>query len=543
MKLTFHIFRKDVRYLWREIAVSLAFLIACAWSIPYQWADLGTYFTSATGPSALASSGGFWAHLLVVLLPVSWLFMIVRAIQCDSLVGDRQFWITRPYDGRQLLAAKCLFVLAFVNLPLLILDLYLLVRAGFTPTHHLVGLLRMQLSLTLILVIPIAALATVTTTVVQLLLASLVIILYLAGASFQSWHYPLPFPASEFADPGLLSRILLIATPLAIIGLQYARRRTTFARSLILVPNLGLALITLLAPNQTLIDRQYPALKAGDEPPIQFLSGKNLGTWTAFKEFGITLPLQISRTDPDSFLVLKGSHVVVDGRNGVHWDAGWTSMNEMRFLPGQNLTNVSFALPKNLYQQFRESEVKLRVTVAFTYFRDANSRAFVVPSGAFTLPEGGRCSAWPNDSQKTYGRQHLLLCLAPLHRPKSLHLRLKLSESTCPLPEGSSTISDDATGALWIQSADSPAELGINPVEPFEIMLSTYTNLYHPHDKGRNDPRDDDPQNKDWDASLRAQSLTYRLYGICPGTPITLSDPEFVRDMQIGQEFDAVRLP
>ena len=38
---------------------------------------------------------------------------------------------SRPDDWKQLLAAKILFVAAFINLPLLIVDVTLLVKAGF----------------------------------------------------------------------------------------------------------------------------------------------------------------------------------------------------------------------------------------------------------------------------------------------------------------------------------------------------------------------------------------------------------------------------
>jgi hypothetical protein len=153
MKLIIHIFLKDVRHLWREITVSLALPIAYGHSLPDSWLHPGP-----RGYSAIAGGFGFlnlesWARILVILVPLAWLFTVVRAIQSESLVGDRQFWITRPCDWRQLLSAKVLFILVFVNLPMLILDLFLLARTGFVPGHYLAGLFWMQLLITLILLI------------------------------------------------------------------------------------------------------------------------------------------------------------------------------------------------------------------------------------------------------------------------------------------------------------------------------------------------------------------------------------------------------
>jgi hypothetical protein len=552
MKLTFHIFWKDARYLWREVTVSLALLVARGWSVPREWTDAGpSHFAAADWStwSSIYLHGMFWDGLLVVLLPVSWLFAVVRAIQSDSLVGDRQFWLTRPYDRKQLFAAKCLFILAFINLPLLILDLYLLAKAGFAPMHYMVGLLWIQCLITLILVIPIAALATVTATVVQLLLTLLVIVLYMVGSSFLSER----MPASAITSTGPLPTILLLATPLGMIALQYARRRTMLARSLILLPMIGLVLITVLAPYRRLISRQYPALRAGEQPPIQLALGENLGTWRGTRKLdaegaGIVLPLVITRTDPDSILIMKGSHVVVEGPDGLHWDAGWAPMNSMQILPGQNYASVNFALPMELYRQLRPTDVKIQVTLAFTYFQDANRRKFVVPEGTFALPEVGLCSASLDDPARTYRRPQPLMCLAPFHQPTSLYMKLKLNESTCPLPEGTPALPDDALGFSWVQSSESPAEFGIDPVVQFALAPFGYSNVSFPHDQASSD-HPHPPASKDRPhVSVKVLLAGFEnsapiLHGICPGTPLTLSNPQRARDMQMTQQFEKVHLP
>jgi hypothetical protein len=137
-----HIFRKDVRRHWREIAVSLAVLAAFAWKESRRW----------TGEPADLSP--FLLALLTTLVPISWSFLIVRVVQDECLVGDRQFWITRPYEWKKLLAAKLLFVLVFVNIPLLALDIVLLLNSGFMPSSYLAGLLWLQLLWTLYLILP-----------------------------------------------------------------------------------------------------------------------------------------------------------------------------------------------------------------------------------------------------------------------------------------------------------------------------------------------------------------------------------------------------
>ena len=84
---------------------------------------------------------GFLAGLLTVLIPVSWWLLIARVIHAETLVGDRQFWLTRPYEWKKLLGAKALFLAVFLYLPLLIAQCLLLFRAGFHPLSFIPGLL------------------------------------------------------------------------------------------------------------------------------------------------------------------------------------------------------------------------------------------------------------------------------------------------------------------------------------------------------------------------------------------------------------------
>ncbi len=137
-----HIFRKDARHLWREIAASLALLVAFAWLDIRSWSQP---YGAMAGGSLFFLSAQVLPGLVTAMLPVSWIFLIVRVVQGESLVGDRQFWVTRPYDWKQLLVAKALFVVTFVNFPLLLADAFLLARAGFHPAHYIGGLLWMQL--------------------------------------------------------------------------------------------------------------------------------------------------------------------------------------------------------------------------------------------------------------------------------------------------------------------------------------------------------------------------------------------------------------
>src|SRR5229473_2455346 len=132
MKQILNIFKKDVRHYWRESVVSIALMAAFAWYDVRSWANEGlTGYAYEAGSFFFDSR--FLSGLVNVLLPISWAFVIVRVIQGESLVGDRQFWVTRPYEWKKLLAAKILFILVLINLPMLPAGMFLLFKAGFAP--------------------------------------------------------------------------------------------------------------------------------------------------------------------------------------------------------------------------------------------------------------------------------------------------------------------------------------------------------------------------------------------------------------------------
>src|SRR5207249_4073654 len=127
---TLNIFWKDVRQHRWEIVLSVAIIVAYAWREVRQSRLQGVM---------VYDSSFFLLQWLGLLVVVGWAFLIVRSVQAECLVGDRQFWVTRPYEWKKLLAAKLLFVLAFVNVPLLILQIFLLLKAGFLPTSYVPG--------------------------------------------------------------------------------------------------------------------------------------------------------------------------------------------------------------------------------------------------------------------------------------------------------------------------------------------------------------------------------------------------------------------
>ena len=509
MKQILNIFRKDLRRFWYEIAVSLALLATYSWNDARGWAGERNIAASGGGIAALFDYQVL-SGLVAVLLPIAWAFLIVRVVQGEALVGDRQFWVTRPYEWKKLLAAKVLFVAFTINVPLLIADVVLLAKAGFPPAHYVTGLLWMQVLIALILILPIATLATVTASVVQMILAILVVALYMICIA---WLASV-IPSSSFSGPvDSLEFALLIATCLAVILWQYARRKTATSRWMIVGLALAVALIVAATPYDAIVNHEFPRIRPGDPLPVQLAllpadSSQAAEVPDKEKEVAIQLPLSTAGMAEDSIVVLSGVKVLLEAPNGLRWNSGWVSYGQTELFPDQWGTQVSFTLKKAFFEQVKSAPVRARISLALAEYRDKNRRDFVTPRGEFLMSDVGVCSA-----DKAYKRE--IHCRAPLRTPSSMLITSDLSANTCPAREGESRAENRLIVRDWYQNSDSgPAEFGISSVKNVDFYL--------------------------WVRNHNGARPV--VAGICPGTPLLISNPEFVRSIGTELEINSLRL-
>ncbi|MCX6620815.1 MAG: hypothetical protein NTY38_07000 [Acidobacteria bacterium] len=223
MRQTLHIFRKDVRRLRYEIGVLLLLNAVFAWAAGHE---TGSRF-AAPWPGVQV------VQILWILLPLGWSYVAALLMYGESLTGDRQFWLTRPYRRSSLFAAKLLFVASFVFVPAVLQDALILSWQGFSPWANLGGVLIHSLELAAIWTLPALALASVTTGLPQLLLAVALIFGGLASAA------ALGIPPELSWTPRMIPRMdAALAGSLCVLGIQYRWRRTTAARVVV-----GLAVV------------------------------------------------------------------------------------------------------------------------------------------------------------------------------------------------------------------------------------------------------------------------------------------------------------
>jgi len=456
-----HVFRKDVRRHWPEIVLSIAILIAFALDEPSQWLP----WTLPRSPEIMLRR--LLHSWLTPMVPIGWLFLIVRLVHGENLVGDRQFWVTRPYQWKKLITAKAMLMAAFINVPLLLVQVALVWKAGFPPTHYVAGLLWIQCVWFTFLILPMTTLSAVTSGLGQTVLVLLGVLLSLIGLGTLSSFIPDTTLPIARRIPEWFQPALLLGTFVVAILWQYARRRTLQSRLLLTGAAAVVLVITAVKPNDSFDAHAYPQPRSGQQLPVQlgFDPAKPTSTGGDLIEQNnkvqTRIPLLVSGIAQDA-VVIDGMNVEVETAGGLRWSSGWFT-SRVPLLPTQTHAGAFFAIDKPFFEQAKTSSAKIHISFAVTAIQPKETHRITISANEFTMSGNVWCSM---DSELR------LQCRSPLKVPFLLATSLS-EETTCP-PEEKEKVAPPGTilyAALWNRDV-APAEFGISPVKTFPLQFS-----------------------------------------------------------------------
>jgi hypothetical protein len=494
MKQILHIFKKDARHFWLEILISLSLTAAFALIYPRQWSSF-SYGLGAVGglPIVAGDEAQLLASLLVILVPVGWWILVTRVVHDESLVGDRQFWVTRPYEWKRLLAAKVLFLLAFLYVPIFIAQCVLLKAGGFHPFSYLPGLLFNLLLITIILVLPLVSLATVTSSFARTTLTLLAVILGMVVMA----TLPSIFNTSSVSAPygNRISLPLILGLCSGAVLVQYAARRVWLSRFLLLAIPVLIGIAGIASPDAALIRQAYPRPTGS---PLQIALDTELvehGTARparSSKLVVLNIPLKVSGIEEGRAVQSDDVRISIEAQNGLHWDSPWQSTYGRNYLPGTQASGVEAIVNRAFYDQVKSSPVTIHLTFALTELRAGQSTGIPLATGNFVVPGVGVCSpdvTW--DSLFITG----ISCLSALRQPELNYVTVLWSNTRC------SSVQPPAKGvqgAGWAGTLENdPARFGITSVWRTPLSLSNN--------------------------GIENRFVTPENRHLCPGTPITFT--------------------
>jgi hypothetical protein len=442
-----HILRKDAIHLWPETLISIVLLVAYAWAEAQTW---------------LPSNGDFNPAFLAVgflkfLIPVTWLVLISRLVHDEELVGDRQFWITRPYTWYSLLLSKILFVAVFIGGPFILMQMWLLHHAGLYPLLLIPKLLDNFLHVALIFLLPLFAIAVVTSTFVRYISSALggfiyaFVIIVIIGIC---WPESLSTPYVEY----LFSLLPVLMLVIAVL-LQYWRRKTLIDRLLIATMPLVLLLLAAFAPSNLLTEHRYPNNSIGTASLVPIAAPPTpSGKLMNFRHnVFINLPVQVQlgSLPQDSNVIVQQLRVVLDGPGGVHYTSNWTATNA-NFSVRRNIAALSFRLPENIFDKIRDKPVALHFQLGTRTYNLGTPYSVNATESPFPLPGHAACTL-SSDSGA-------LECRFAFSNPTFQQVQATVHDGTCEAPGQRSA---QAFGAL--EPSSNP--MAFSPIEKTDTQL------------------------------------------------------------------------
>ena len=213
--------RKDLRHAWPQLLVALPLLFIFA---THDLEPLTRH------KSVLVAS--LW-QLLFVATPLAIWSLVATTIQSEPLIGDRQYWLTRPFTWYHLAAAKLAVIALCINLPLFLFQAIALGSNGLSLLSYFPALLWRQVFFSALVLLPAVAMAAITRTQGQFALLILLSVSALAGLAWIGWTgAPVNSGTAVDGDSRHGGRVACRSSG-AIVVLQYARRRAALARWLL----------------------------------------------------------------------------------------------------------------------------------------------------------------------------------------------------------------------------------------------------------------------------------------------------------------------
>jgi hypothetical protein len=435
MRHALRIFRKDVRHLWPVIAVMQAVALPLGWG------------SSSPSPYAVNPR-----NVLAPLILLAFLYLIVAVMHEEAAPGNRQYWVTRPFSWRDLLAAKAIFILVFLCLPGLAGEVITLVVRGKSPVAYLPEILVSQLFSMAKVILPVAALAAITANFVEFMwmpIAGLVAFVAIVPALSLFTHADLEWGGLGWSRV-TVAAILSVAASVAILLVQYARRRTWLSRGILAAALLiGTSLFWMPGWHtafalQAWLSGQHVAgtvARIAFDPPRDPRTRPGGGSTVSLQDIRyFWIPVRVTGIPSGMALYSDRGTLTVATPSGERWSMGWNRVNRLvsvagswerwsedaRSLPGDGEYWLHVNIDQSLLRRTKSGPIHLHARMALTLLSPERTSPLASREGAQAVSNDGFC--WVTSR----GRQLETACSWPVRTPAQIGFRLRSSGTGLP---------------------------------------------------------------------------------------------------------------
>jgi hypothetical protein len=359
---------------------------------------------------SLQGTNGYFpwpAGPLTVLLLVSWTMLVARVIQTEALPGDRHFWLTRPYNRSSLILSKALFVVAFINLPLMVTQAAIVSLSGLPLLANLGGLFANQLLLTVVVLLPVATVAALTRNLAQFLPAAVLVGLVLAGPLLGRRGYG----DLEWV-PAALGVMLTVGIAGFVLWRQYRLRRSINTALLgVAATALGIIIYTTFPQSAAFaVQSQLKgapdgtfALNLGQAPP----RAEQEGVPNRYRQM-VAFPIDVEGADPAD-LRFQSAEVTIRTLSGVR-----RRTRAQLDIVNDQLRQV-ISLDRAFFDAAKDSPVQLEAELYVTQYGNARSAEVPLDGTPVYIDGPGECGVVAGYTWRRF------VCRSAFRSPQPFH--------------------------------------------------------------------------------------------------------------------------
>lgn len=467
MDQVLHIFKKDIRRHWPEILISLALLALYTHRELHPWRNSLDYVFSRSFYFFVVT-GQYVAPALIIF----WVFLVVRVVQSESLVGDRQWWVTKPYVWWELLLAKLLFIFVFICVPLFHVQIFLLHHFHFPVFANCPALFRTLSSLFLLLVCFCLLLAGLTKNLAQLLMVVGVMALVLIASALWASQSSLgsAMQAAPVVVDYLTDFLIWIGLASAVVY-QFARRRKwTVVGSLVVLIGFVIG-ISAVFTSSKVVERRYTPIDRSAAPlqisvkPVETSNESKDFSRSSSREVQLSIPVGVSGVAEGTIVQLNAVNIYAESPERSSWSPGWLYESQT-FWPEDKVKTMSYSVGRREYEKLKDTPLHLLVDLAISEYQTVGSRSLQILSRSLSDQALGICRISSlNDSQ--------IHCLYPTHVPEYV-VRFDPQQSGC-LDDDNEQRGQADTVSYAFKSHDEAGfpDPKLNPISDYDLSFNS----------------------------------------------------------------------
>jgi hypothetical protein len=416
------IFRKDLRVLWPLAVASAVGQVLLAALLHH------------IDPFSVSDETSAVAALVTLALMISMVLLMVLAVQQDPLPGVTQDWLVRPIRRWDLLLAKLLTVVLFIQAPIAVVKLVEGLAEGF-PLGPLLGAVFLSnCKVALVFSLPVVVVASLTRSVGEAVLGALAVFFGLIVVRLLMLAVLYPFTRSfdffgSAQETGVawvwwtLGDLELLGVIIAVLGMQFFRRSTARSRVVFVVGMAVFMWITELPWGPAFAIQQWvtPAGTGAQSTAIAFDpaaqsaqvggelftnesgkdksgdAGKNKGG--AAGRRSIALPLRVSGVPDGTVLHVDRTAVRVVSSSGKTLYRGTARVFDVRGPGGliQQTVQISKPVYERITAQGQDAHVELDYSLTLLRVRTvrlptSGDAGATVANGDMATTEVGHCA-------------------------------------------------------------------------------------------------------------------------------------------------------